>query len=134
MARFKTFDKVFFDGFINNCLSYSVDGKFDNLTGFELVGNERLEELELRGNFCESPVQFASLGKVTNLRVYSKKKNSPVYFDDIALTQIEELEINPGTLPLLERIIKLSQKLKKVTFSAKFIEEDVKNTLITLCS
>ena len=49
-------NKVLFVGFIDNCISYSVDRKIDNLTGHELVGNESLEELNLKENFWESSV------------------------------------------------------------------------------
>ena len=60
---------VFFIGFANNCISYSCSGQFDNLTGHELVGNDRLEKLQLI-NF-ESQVKFSSLGKVKKLRISS---------------------------------------------------------------
>ena len=49
-------NKVLFVGFIDNCISYSVDRKIDNLTGNELIGNESLEELNLKENFWESSV------------------------------------------------------------------------------
>ena len=60
-------NKVLFVGFIDNCISYSVDRKIDNLTGHELVGNESLEELELSFGFWDSSVKFVSLGKVKKL-------------------------------------------------------------------
>ena len=113
-------DEIFFDGFINNCLSYSVEGIIENLTGKELVGNDWLEELELLEEFMKSPVKFTSLGKVKKLKISecsSLTEIISVDFEDNSLTQIEVLDIGPESLPLLDRIMKLSKKLNKVTFN-----------------
>ena len=93
------YDKIFFVGFINNCKSYSINVPIKNLTGNELVGNDRLEKLTLNSGFLSTPVIFTSLGLVKTLEFNKMpKKDVSVFFEDSALMQIEEIKFKSGFL------------------------------------
>ena len=91
--EFFEYDEIFFVGFINNCKSYSINVPIKNLTGNELVGNDRLDKLILNSGFFSTPVTFTSLGLVKTLEFNKMpKKDVSVFFEDSVLMQIEEIK------------------------------------------
>ena len=74
----------------------------------------KLEKLNL--SHFESLAKFSSLGKVKKLKTSSLKENGSDYFEDNALTQIEELNFADNDFQTYETMIKTSQNLKKITF------------------
>ena len=110
------YDKIFFVGFINNCKSYSINVPIKNLTGNELVGNDRLEKLTLNSGFLSTPVIFTSLGLVKTLEINDRSYGgASVFFEDSALIQIEEIKFKSDCFSVIKRIIKFPQNLNKVT-------------------
>ena len=94
------------------CQKFKLENTPLAIYGQELIGNEFLQELDLKEAKLTNIFKFESLGKVKILKYMQKEKEDDI-FEDKCLKNIEELETN--CIDLFFRTLKLSKKIKMIT-------------------